>query len=123
MTAPLSQDVKNIRVSWAIDYLIHECTRIANEHGWEGKSFGEDIALMHSELSEALEAHRAGHDSTEMWFAAPDGKPEGIPSEFADVIIRIFHRAGEEGIDIAEALLQKMMYNETRPYRHGGKTL
>jgi NTP pyrophosphatase (non-canonical NTP hydrolase) len=48
-------------------------------------------------------------------------KPEGIPSELADVIIRVLDMCGALGIDIAAALADKMAFNETRPYRHGGK--
>lgn len=48
-------------------------------------------------------------------------KPEGIPSELADIIIRVLDICGHLDIDIANALADKMAYNETRPYRHGGK--
>lgn len=48
-------------------------------------------------------------------------KPEGIPSELADIIIRVLDICGTHGIDIASAIADKMAYNETRSYRHGGK--
>lgn len=48
-------------------------------------------------------------------------KPEGIPSELADIIIRVLDICAAEGIDIAAAIADKMAFNETRPYRHGGK--
>lgn len=48
-------------------------------------------------------------------------KPEGIPAELADIIIRVLDICGANGIDIARALADKMAYNETRDYRHGGK--
>jgi NTP pyrophosphatase (non-canonical NTP hydrolase) len=47
----------------------------------------------------------------------------GVPSELADVIVRCLHFAGYHGIDIEAALIEKMIYNESRPYRHGGKKL
>lgn len=49
------------------------------------------------------------------------GKPEGIPIELADVIIRILDYCGYAGIDIEAAIRQKHEYNKSRPYRHGGK--
>jgi NTP pyrophosphatase (non-canonical NTP hydrolase) len=48
-------------------------------------------------------------------------KPEGIPTELADIIIRVLDICANWGIDISAAIADKMAYNETRPYRHGGK--
>ena len=48
-------------------------------------------------------------------------KPEGIPSELADIIIRVLDICAYHKIDIAHAISDKMAYNETRPYRHGDK--
>jgi hypothetical protein len=45
--------------------------RIAVEHGFKDATPGEDIALMHSELSEALEDIRAGHVLNEMFYRDP----------------------------------------------------
>ena len=99
---------------------VHET---AKQHGWhdEERSFGDIIALMHSELSEALEAYRIDGDPTREWRTG--GKPEGVPSEFADVIIRVLDTCERYGIDIEKALRTKAFYNESRPYRHGGKVL
>ncbi len=46
-------------------------------------------------------------------------KPCGIPSEAADILIRVFHFCGKHGIDIEKAVEEKATYNETRPFKHG----
>ena len=75
---------------------------------------GEAIALMHEELSEALWALRHGNPL--------DEKVSGFTNlevELADTIIRIMDYGKGRGLRIAEALIAKMQYNTTRPYKHG----
>ncbi|WP_058301716.1 nucleoside triphosphate pyrophosphohydrolase family protein [Gorillibacterium timonense] len=91
--------------------------------GWyeEPRTFGEIIALCHSELSEALEDHRNGRGLTEIYYEGE--KPCGIPTELADVLIRIFDFCGHVCIDLEEAVYEKMAYNATRSHKHGGKII
>ena len=100
------------------DAVAQEVNHIAIEKGWwEGeRNECELIALMHSELSEALEAIRNGNP--------PDDKiPEftGVEAELADVIIRIMDMAAAKGYRVGEAVVAKINYNKNRPYKHGGK--
>lgn len=97
----------------------------ARAKGWhaEGDGAGRAPALLiniHGEVSEAWEEYRR-HAKPDWTYLRGDGKPEGIPSEIADVIIRCLDFCGLYGIDIESAVTQKMAYNETRPFRHGGK--
>lgn len=91
----------------------------------EGVTFGDRIALCHSELSEALEAFRmTGLEGVANNIPrTPNGKPEGVPSELADVVIRIADMCGAYSIDLEAAIVEKVAFNATRPYRHGGKKL
>jgi len=75
---------------------------------------GELLALMHSELSEALEALRHGNP-------ADDKVPQfnGATAELADVIIRAMDMCARRQWPLAEAIVAKMRYNETRLYKHG----
>ena len=79
----------------------------------------EYIALIHSELSECLEEFRSGHGATEVYYRGSDGKPEGVPIELADAVIRCFDMAYVFGIDLEAAIKEKYAFNKTRPYLHG----
>ena len=99
-----------------------------------------EIALIISELSEAIEELRNGRTSIEEYYSgglesgkfALDPKdpldddnnlrkPEGVPSELADALIRILDYADKRNINLQRATMHKLRFNKTRGFRHGGK--
>ena len=116
---------------------VHET---ALSKGWYNppKTFGEYLVLLHAEISEALEEYRNSHQPHEVYHVHPSQpfiegadihlvpgpqKPEGVPIELADLLIRLLDTCEYYNIDLIGAVLEKMQYNETRSYRHGGKVL
>jgi NTP pyrophosphatase (non-canonical NTP hydrolase) len=117
------------------------------------RTVGDAMMLITTEVGEAFEAFREGWKPSEMKYEGSETfesfgpvsldpahdplglegavlpserrlhKPIGVPSELADIIIRVLDFSGEHGIDIERAVLEKMAFNKSRPFRHGNKAL
>lgn len=120
--------------------MVNEVTANNEAHGWhdESRTMGDEVALLHSEVSEMFEEWRDGRVTTLFEYKHPDGtkyihtmspldgvlgKPIGVPSEAADILIRLLDFCGRYNIDLGDEYIRKMTYNRTRPFKHGGKKL
>lgn len=83
-------------------------------------SVPEKLALIHSEVSEALEAYR---DDELAMRVEPSGKPEGLVVELADVVIRVLDLCAALDLSLEDAMRAKAAFNATRPHKHGRKRL
>lgn len=96
--------------SVSISSIAKEIHKNAIDHGWWDidRNIPELLCLIHSEVSEALEAHRLDDDMN-------------FEDELADIVIRVFDLAVANEIDIEQAIIRKNKYNINRSYKHGGK--
>lgn len=92
----------------SIEQFTEMILKLAEEKGFGTKpediNAMEKIALIHSEISEAMEAYR--HQKI-------NGK-DGLAEELADVVIRIFHLAGIYNIDLEKEILNKIGRDKDR---------
>lgn len=86
----------------------------------ERRVLAEKFELMHEEISEAWGEVRNGVPPTIIYENSDkSGKPEGVPIELADVVIRIMDLCQALGVDLENAIATKYEYNRTRPFKHG----
>lgn len=107
-------DMLRLPAIGTIDQLQALISQFMNFQGfWESDNTAEKIALMHSELSEALEAHRNQIISDDK---IPDF--DGVTAELADTVIRIFDFSGHHRLRLGDAIIAKMLHNLNRPHKH-----
>jgi NTP pyrophosphatase (non-canonical NTP hydrolase) len=122
--AQLGQDVGDVNVAngWDTSRAMN-----ANPSGYDAKWVVAhkiaELGLITTEVAEAIEEVRHGRAMNEVYYTGETNKPEGVPSELADSMIRIFDIADAYSIDLAAALLEKLAHNRTRGLHHGGKAL
>ena len=107
-------NIEEIDTVYTVRGLQRQSHAMAKEKGFWDKprNDGEMIALMHSELSEALEVLR--NNKTE-----DESGVDPLAVELADCVIRIMDYCGGRGIDLEQAIVDKLAYNAGREYMHG----
>ncbi len=121
-----ADDASAETVRRSVAALVSACHNIALNAGWwtnvktgesmsgydaDGnpkRNIGELLALVHSELSEALEGARKGLMDEHL----PHRK--SLEVELADAVIRIFDMAGGLCLDLPGAIVEKLAYNARR---------
>jgi NTP pyrophosphatase (non-canonical NTP hydrolase) len=90
--------------------LMQDLHKTSVSKGWweDERPIPELLCLLHSEVSEALEAYRVGDN-------------QNYREELADIAIRLFDMCAAQGIDLEADIHKKHEINKKRPYRHGGK--
>lgn len=125
----------------ALHDLAEEIAKINRANGWYDveRSVSDELILIVGEVAEAHEEDRKGRGPTDRYYRGAAGglsmmfhsgeketplnKPEGIPSEMADILIRVLDFCWRFDIDIDGVVAEKLAYNATRGHRHGGKRI
>ena len=124
-----------------INELAKQVHQNAKDHGFfdKEKNIGEMLCLIHSEVSEALEADRKDMYFNKRMEYQPITVVNGWVSdidfikafkqyckgtfeeEMADIVIRVMDLCAFKGIDLEAHIKAKMRYNSLREYKHGKK--
>ena len=96
--------------------LVQEAHQTAREHGWwkRNRNIAETLFKITMEVAEAGQALENG--------IPPDkhlSDYDAFTVELADIVIRVFDLAGANDLKLGQAIVDKMEFNQTRPYRHG----
>jgi NTP pyrophosphatase (non-canonical NTP hydrolase) len=102
---------KEMRKGSTLAGIAERNARLAN---WQGNK----LMLIVSEVAEAQDELRKGH-TADWTYYGDNGKPEGVPSELADTVIRVLDFCYTEGIDLESIIDAKLAFNATRPKLHG----
>jgi hypothetical protein len=133
-------------LEWGLHDAQKRVTEVNKRNGWfdEDRTVGDDLSLLHSEVSEMLEAHRDGEMQT--WYEHKPGcaheplnaihdlrpqrpgctchpKPHGFGPEAGDVLVRLLDTCERRGINLFRSFEEVLAHNATRGYKHGGKAL
>lgn len=110
-------------IALSLNELVDAVHTNAKQKGFHNPTpdFPTIVALIHSELSEALESYRNGEP---MSYLDENGKPEGAAIELVDAVIRIMDWFGSQPhLNLNQLIIDKHSYNTTRSFRHGGKKI
>lgn len=97
----------------SLNVLATLCHDLSAQAGWwpenpDHETHATKIALIHSEVSEMLEGMRKGLADDHL----PARSMEEV--EAADILIRLFDYAGARNLDLAGAMVEKLIYNAER---------
>lgn len=113
MDVAFANDVKH-----AVNMLAVAAHDTAQKKGFysEPVNVPEKLALIHQEVSEALEALRSG-DPTKRDKHVPEYSEFEV--ELADIVIRVCDLAAYKNVPLGDVIVRKMLYNASRPHKHG----